>query len=111
MVAQLKLRGLDEDTLYVVVSDHGEYFGEHDLAEHSKDVYEPALRIPLVVARPHSTEGKVESEPVSIADVPRSSCWRAARRQAAPPHAVRVFPAAVASAAWSPSCTSRARRT
>lgn len=71
LVAQLKLRGLDEDTLYVVVSDHGEYFGEHDLAEHSKDVYEPALRIPLVVVPPHSSEGKVESEPVSIADVPR----------------------------------------
>ena len=71
LVAQLERRGLDDDTLYVVVSDHGEYFGEHDLAEHSKDVYEPALRIPLVVVPPRSTVGKVESEPVSIADVPR----------------------------------------
>ncbi len=71
LVEQLEQRGLDDDTLYVVVSDHGEYFGEHDLAEHSKDVYEPALRIPLVIVPPHSSAAKVESEPVSIADVPR----------------------------------------
>lgn len=71
LVAALQQRGLDGNTLYVVVSDHGEYFGEHDLAEHSKDVYEPALRIPLIVVPPQSTTGKVEGEPVSIADVPR----------------------------------------
>jgi hypothetical protein len=84
LVAQLKLRGLDEDTLYVVVSDHGEYFGEHDLAEHSKDVYEPALRIPLVVVPPHSTKGRSER---SRSPTCRVSCWRSCPTSAAPPRA------------------------
>ena len=34
---------LDADTLLVVTSDHGEYFGEHGLVGHSKDVYQPAI--------------------------------------------------------------------
>jgi arylsulfatase A-like enzyme len=33
----------------IVLSDHGEYLGEHDLVEHSKDVYEEVLRVPLIV--------------------------------------------------------------
>ncbi len=49
LLAALRERGLYEDTVVVITSDHGEYFGEHDLAEHSKDVYEEAVRIPLIV--------------------------------------------------------------
>lgn len=68
---ELKRRGLYDDALIVVCSDHGEYFGEHQLVEHSKDVYEPALRIPLIVKRPGQGAGRVLSAPTSIADVPR----------------------------------------
>src|SRR5688572_1909316 len=35
VVDELEARGLLDDTLLIVTSDHGEYFGEHDLAEHS----------------------------------------------------------------------------
>jgi arylsulfatase A-like enzyme len=55
----------------VVTSDHGEYFGEHRLVEHSKDVYEPALRIPLVVRTPGQDAGRVVSTSMSLVDVPR----------------------------------------
>jgi arylsulfatase A-like enzyme len=55
----------------VVTSDHGEYFGEHRLVEHSKDVYEEALRIPLVVRTPGQSQGRVESTAMSLVDVPR----------------------------------------
>ena len=71
LFGELKRRGLYDDALIVVTSDHGEYFGEHDLVEHSKDVYEPALRIPLIVKRPGQVKGRVLDEPLSIADVPR----------------------------------------
>lgn len=67
----LKRAGRFDDALIVVCADHGEYFGEHDLAEHSKDVYEAAMRIPLIVKRPRQREGRVIDQPISIADVPK----------------------------------------
>jgi arylsulfatase A-like enzyme len=63
-------RGLYDASLIIVTSDHGEYFGEHGLVEHSKDVYRPALAVPLVVKRPGQTRGEVVETPVSSVDVP-----------------------------------------
>ena len=68
---ELRRLGRWDDTLIVVTSDHGEYFGEHDLLEHSKDVYEPVLRVPLLIKFPGQREGRVEPGPVSLADLPR----------------------------------------
>lgn len=65
----LRERGLFDDALIVVTADHGEYFGEHDLVEHSKDVYEEALRVPLLVKRPGQRAGRVLEAPISLADV------------------------------------------
>jgi YD repeat-containing protein len=39
-------------TLVLVTSDHGEMLGEHDLAGHLVDPYEPELHVPLVVKFP-----------------------------------------------------------
>lgn len=68
-----RLEALDlyDDTLIVVTSDHGEYFGEHGLVEHSKDVYREALEVPLVVKRAGQTRGEVVETPASLVDVPR----------------------------------------
>jgi arylsulfatase A-like enzyme len=71
LIDGLKREGLYDDTLLIVTSDHGEYLGEKDLVEHSKDVYEPALRVPLVVKRPQQHSGRSIEEPISLADVPR----------------------------------------
>lgn len=67
------LRTLDrfEDALIVVTSDHGEFFGEHQLIEHSKDIYEAVLRIPLIIKFPHQTKGRVVAQPISLARVPQ----------------------------------------
>ncbi|MEP0847196.1 MAG: sulfatase [Phycisphaerae bacterium] len=59
-----------DNSLIIITSDHGEYFGEHNLVEHSKDVYQPAIRVPLLVKRPRQTEGAVEAELISLARVP-----------------------------------------
>ena len=64
-------RGLWDDTVVVLTSDHGEYFGEHELVEHSKDIYVEGLAVPLVVKRPYQTEGEVIATPASLVDVPR----------------------------------------
>lgn len=67
----LRARGLFDDALVVVTSDHGEYFGEHGLVEHSKDVYDAALAVPLIVKRPRQRRGETVARPASLVDLPR----------------------------------------
>jgi len=70
LIAGLEQRGLWDRTVLVVTADHGEFLGEHDLVEHSKDVYEEVLAVPLIVRRPGQTAGRVVEERVSIAAIP-----------------------------------------
>ncbi|QDV09652.1 Choline-sulfatase [Planctomycetes bacterium Poly30] len=55
----LKERGLFDDSLIVVTSDHGESFGAHAIVEHSKDVYEDTVQVPLIVKLPGQRSGRV----------------------------------------------------
>lgn len=41
-------RQLLDDTLFVLVGDHGEGFGEHDRYQHDAVIYEEGLRVPLL---------------------------------------------------------------
>jgi len=66
----LRARGRFERALIVVTSDHGEFLGEHALIEHAKDVYEPVLRVPLIVRPPGGITGTVDGRPISLAHVP-----------------------------------------
>lgn len=70
VIAHLREQGLWENTLLVVTSDHGEFFGEHGLVEHSKDIYEEVLRIPLILKAPGVVPGSVSDELISLADLP-----------------------------------------
>ena len=49
---RLKKRGLDSNTIIVLTGDHGESLGEHGLLGHTSGLYEPTLRVPLIVVRP-----------------------------------------------------------
>jgi arylsulfatase A-like enzyme len=62
-------RGLLDDVLVVVTSDHGEAFGEHDTWAHDWTLYEEQLRVPLLVKPPGGRSAPVETEPVTGADV------------------------------------------
>lgn len=44
--------GLLDDTLLVVVADHGEAFGEHELYFHDASVYDTHLHVPLWIHHP-----------------------------------------------------------
>jgi arylsulfatase A-like enzyme len=44
--------GFGRDTIVVVVSDHGEEFGEHGVQGHGYDLHEETVRVPLVVRAP-----------------------------------------------------------
>lgn len=48
--------GLNERTLVIFTSDHGESLTEHDYYfDHSVCLYEPSLRVPLIMRFPHGT--------------------------------------------------------
>jgi arylsulfatase A-like enzyme len=45
-------RRMLEQTLVIITSDHGEYFGEHGLGGHPAVLFEPVLSVPLIVHLP-----------------------------------------------------------
>ncbi|MFN0243361.1 MAG: sulfatase [Planctomycetota bacterium] len=64
LIDALRARGLLENTLVVITSDHGESLGEHDYwFEHGRDVYEASTRVPLVVRFPDRWESLAREEP------------------------------------------------
>ena len=51
-LARLTELGVDEDTLFVITSDHGEEFQEHGSWGHGHSVYQELLHIPLMMRWP-----------------------------------------------------------
>jgi arylsulfatase A-like enzyme len=70
LLDRLRESGTYENTLIVLTSDHGEYFGEHHLVEHSKDVYQGALWVPLIIKEPGQHEGRRDDTLISSSDIP-----------------------------------------
>jgi arylsulfatase len=60
----LRSRGLLDQTILILTSDHGEEFWEHGSCEHVKTVYNELLHVPLFVRVPGGM-GRVESTPVA----------------------------------------------
>lgn len=52
LVAALERHGLEQDTLVLFASDHGESLGEHNYWGHGRHLYEPTLRIPMAINWP-----------------------------------------------------------
>lgn len=50
--AGLAERGLLNDTIFVVIGDHGEGFGEHGRTQHDNVIWEEGLRVPLILSGP-----------------------------------------------------------
>ncbi|MBI4614316.1 MAG: sulfatase [Planctomycetes bacterium] len=70
LVAALEKKGILEDTIVVVTSDHGESIGEHGAYGHLNSLHEEEVRIPLVVRYPGRRKtGAAVGVPVSIVDV------------------------------------------
>jgi len=63
-----------ENSLVLVTSDHGEYFGEHRYVGHPKDVYEEALWVPLMIKPPSEKSGRISDLTVSSVDIPHIIC-------------------------------------
>jgi arylsulfatase A-like enzyme len=71
LLDELDRRGVLDETVVIVTSDHGEHLGDHLLFFHGCSLYRQAVEVPLVIALPGSVPpGRVVEEPVSLRDLP-----------------------------------------
>jgi arylsulfatase A-like enzyme len=71
-IEELKQRGIWDRTLFVLVSDHGEEFWDHESIRHGKTLFEEQIRVPLLIRLPRATDsspGKRIAAPVRLIDV------------------------------------------
>ncbi|HYS77750.1 MAG TPA: sulfatase [Candidatus Dormibacteraeota bacterium] len=65
-----RTRGILDDTVVVITSDHGEAIGNHGFLDHKLNVFEELLRIPLVVRYPPAVAaGQRIKGPVMLQDL------------------------------------------
>jgi arylsulfatase A-like enzyme len=56
LIEQYKDLGLYDDTIFVIVGDHGEGFNEHGRSQHDDVPYEESLHVPLIIHDPQRFE-------------------------------------------------------
>ena len=69
VIEGLKEQGVYEDTVIVVVGDHGEGFGEHGRYQHDRVIHEEGLTVPLLFHDPKRPVARRISAPVSQLDI------------------------------------------
>lgn len=69
IMAALTHKGIDQDTIVILTSDHGEFLGDHGLLFKGPMFYDSLIRVGLVAAGPGIDEGKVVQNVVSTADL------------------------------------------
>lgn len=61
---------LQDDTVIVVVGDHGESLGEHEELNHGFLLHDSTLRVPLIIVDPRvGAAGREVADPVSLIDL------------------------------------------
>ncbi|MDZ7794538.1 MAG: sulfatase-like hydrolase/transferase [Spirochaetia bacterium] len=55
MIQALKQKGLYDQTMIIYTSDHGEYMGFHHMLLKGNHMYDPIMRIPLVIKYPENS--------------------------------------------------------
>ena len=70
VIKLLQTRGLWDNTLFILVSDHGEELGERGGWLHDQSVYEEMMRVPLIIRFPDNRfAGRRIEATVSLVDV------------------------------------------
>lgn len=67
LIAGLKEQGIWDDTVLVLLADHGEAFGDHGGNGHATTLYDEQVRVPLLIRVPGMAPQRVET-PVSTID-------------------------------------------
>jgi len=67
---ELDRKNLVDETIFCVIGDHGEAFGEHGLLGHERIAFDEVLRIPFCIRAPFLVEaGQRQTRPVSSVDL------------------------------------------
>ncbi len=61
MIEKLQEKGLYENTLIIYTSDHGDYMGHHHMLLKGNHMYDPLVRIPLIMKYPRGTDSGTNS--------------------------------------------------
>ncbi len=69
MLIALQQAGLDENTIVIYISDHGDWLGDHGLILKGPMHYEGLLRVPMIVRGPGVRKGVSVDQPVSTLDL------------------------------------------
>ena len=71
LIEELGRRGVLDDTVVIVTSDHGEHLGDHRLFFHGCSLYRQLVQVPLVIVGPVGVPaGRKVTSPASLRDVP-----------------------------------------
>jgi arylsulfatase A-like enzyme len=71
LLDELRRRGMLENTLVLVTSDHGEHLGDHGLFFHGGSLYRQLVQVPLLIVGSKGVPpGRTVAEPVSLRDLP-----------------------------------------
>jgi arylsulfatase A-like enzyme len=74
LFGELRQRDVLDRTLVILVSDHGEEFGEHSTLGHGFDLHIQSIHVPLLLRFPASVPaGVTVDRPVSLRDVPATT--------------------------------------
>ncbi len=66
----LRKRGIYEESLIILLSDHGEGLGDHGESEHGLLLYRESLQVPLMIKLPHGRRaGERWTTPVALVDI------------------------------------------
>ncbi len=67
VIREFETRGIWNDTLFLLISDHGEELGCHGGWQHDQSVFEEMIRVPLIIKLPDgSHSGRRVKRPVSL---------------------------------------------
>ncbi|MCK4764779.1 MAG: sulfatase [Candidatus Aminicenantes bacterium] len=76
IIEKTKQLGMYDNLMFIVTSDHGEHFAEHDPKQfygyHGKDYYEEYIIVPIIIKYPEGSKKgkpKVIDRPVSLVDL------------------------------------------
>ena len=74
LFARLDERGILDDTIVILTSDHGENLGDHHLFNHRFVLWETLLHVPLIIRYPDGLAPGREQRPVSTMDLYATLC-------------------------------------
>ena len=74
IIDKLKELDLYDNTLIIIVSDHGEMLGEHEEAGHGYYIYESAIKVPLIIKIPSYVRPLKVDDTVGLVDIFATVC-------------------------------------